>query len=143
MVCVQRWKCSTCGRQVRGDKPMETPPLGPSCPSCALLEVQKLESSFSTMDIKDSNASQSPMDVENSNAPLSAGRVASEASSSVWAPHRGKCYHPSGSFACTFTSSKHCAIGTMERAFRNQDVRWISRHASKLEEDIYTMLKWK
>ena len=110
---------------------METPPLGSSCPSCASLQLHQLECSFSAMDVEDSNASQS------------AGRVASGASSSAWAPHRGKCYHPSGNTACTFTSAKHCAIGTMERVFRKQNVRWVFCHDAEIEKDIDTMLEWQ
>ena len=73
----------------------------------------------------------------------SAERVTPDASGGVQAPHRGKCYHPTGNTACKFTSAKHCAIGTMELAFRKQNVRWVFCHDAGVEKDVDTMLEWK
>ena len=54
-VCLERWKCSTCGRQVGGAKPLETRPLGSSCPSCASLQLHQ-----PAMDVEDSSSAWEP-----------------------------------------------------------------------------------
>ena len=149
VTCIETWACSMCHWQIRSGASMVDPPSGSFCAACALVVLQKSDTAQKRDTVRaadslveDLTASMSAMDIDSATPGGSSTSPMDISAGPVLGPHRGKCYHVRGVSVCQYTSAKRCALGTLELAFKNQEIEWVFCVDEHIERAVDIMLAW-